>query len=94
MAHHDRDSIVSNDLSARDEFAVPQGVTFVNAANIGPRLTSVRAAETVALNRWSAPWLLTVDDWFADTERLRVLAAPLFNARPDDIAIIPSGASA
>ncbi len=27
MAHHDRDSIVSNDLSARDEFAIPQGVT-------------------------------------------------------------------
>jgi len=34
--------------------------------------------------------LLTADDWFADTERLRVLAAPLFNAHPDDIAIIPS----
>jgi len=50
----------------------------------------VRAAETVALDRWSAPWRLTADDWFADTERLRVLAAPLFNARPDDIAIIPS----
>jgi len=34
--------------------------------------------------------LLTADDWFADTERLRVLAAPLFSARRDDIAIIPS----
>jgi hypothetical protein len=38
MAHHERDSIPSNDLSARDEFAVPQDVTFLNAANIGPRL--------------------------------------------------------
>ena len=28
----------SNELSARDEFAVPQDVTFPNAANIGPRL--------------------------------------------------------
>jgi selenocysteine lyase/cysteine desulfurase len=90
MAHHERDSIPSNDLSARDEFAVPQDVTFLNSANIGPRLASVRAAETAALNRWSTPWLLTADDWFADTERLRVLAAPLFNAQPDDIAIIPS----
>jgi hypothetical protein len=32
MTHHDRDSIVSNDLSARDELAVPQGVTFLNNA--------------------------------------------------------------
>jgi hypothetical protein len=32
MARHDRDSIVSNDLSAGDEFAVRQGVTFLNNA--------------------------------------------------------------
>jgi hypothetical protein len=38
MAHHERDSIPSNDLSAHDEFAVPQDVTFLNSANIGPRL--------------------------------------------------------
>ena len=90
MAQHDRDSALGNDLSARDEFAVPRHIAFMNAANIGPRLASVRAAETVALDRWATPWLLTADDWFADTERLRVLAAPLFNATPDDIAIIPS----
>jgi hypothetical protein len=45
MAHHERDSILSNDLSARDEFAVPQDVTFLSSANIGPRLATVRAAE-------------------------------------------------
>jgi selenocysteine lyase/cysteine desulfurase len=90
MAAYDRASILRTDLSARDEFAVPQDVVFLNAANIGPRLAAVRSAETAALDRWSAPWLLTADDWFADTERLRVLAAPLFNATPDDIAIIPS----
>jgi selenocysteine lyase/cysteine desulfurase len=90
MTDHRGDSIRSNDLSARDEFAVPQDVTFLNSANIGPRLAAVRAAETGALNRWSTPWLLTADAWFADAERLRVLAAPLFNAQPDDIAIIPS----
>ena len=90
MIHHDRVSTQGNDLSARDDFVVPPDVAFLNAANIGPRLASVRAAETFALNRWSAPWLLTADDWFADTERLRVLVAPLFSATPDDIAIIPS----
>ena len=83
-------SVLGNDLSARDEFAVPRDVAFFNTANIGPRLTAVRTAETFALNRWSTPWLLSADDWFADTERLRTLAAPLFNASPDDIAIIPS----
>jgi len=50
----------------------------------------VRAAETAALDRWSRPWLLSADDWFTDIERLRVLAAPLFNATSDDIAIVPS----
>lgn len=38
MAHHERDSLPSNDLSARDECAVPQDVAFPNSANIGPRL--------------------------------------------------------
>lgn len=90
MAGRNLESALSADLSARDEFTVPADVAFLNAANIGPRLASVRAAETAALDRWSAPWMLAADDWFADTERLRALAAPLFNAGPDDIAIIPS----
>ena len=38
MAHHERDSRPSNELSARDECAVPQDVAFPNAADIGPRL--------------------------------------------------------
>jgi hypothetical protein len=33
MAHHELDLIPSNDLSARDEFAVPHDVTFLNSAN-------------------------------------------------------------
>jgi selenocysteine lyase/cysteine desulfurase len=90
MVHPHRGSILSSDLSARDEFAVPRDVAFLNAANIGPRLAAVRVAEVSALNRWAAPWQLTADDWFADTERLRALAAPLFNANADDIAIVPS----
>lgn len=89
MLAHDP-SILSTDLSARDEFAVPRDIAFLNSANIGPRLAAVRAAETFALDRWSTPWLLSADDWFADTERLRILAAALFNAHADDIAIIPS----
>lgn len=40
MVHHERDSLPSNDLSAPDEFAVPQDVTFLNSANIGPRLAT------------------------------------------------------
>ncbi len=79
-----------HDGSARADFDIRPDVNFLNAANIGPRLNAVRIAERVALERWATPWLLTADDWFADTERLRALAAPLFNAGPDDIAIIPS----
>jgi hypothetical protein len=43
MAHPDREAVLRNDLSARDEFAVPQDVAFLNTANIGPRLAAVRA---------------------------------------------------
>jgi hypothetical protein len=34
MAHHELDSIPNNDLSARDEFAVPQDVTFLNSSHV------------------------------------------------------------
>ena len=48
MIQHDSDSVVPYDLSARDEFAVLRHIAFTNTANIGPRLASVRAAETAA----------------------------------------------
>jgi selenocysteine lyase/cysteine desulfurase len=82
--------VALRDDSARADFDIPPDVIFLNTANIGPRLHAVRAAEQRSLDRWAKPWLLTADDWFADTERLRSLAAPLFNADADDIAIIPS----
>ena len=44
MAHHERDSIPSNDLSARNEFAVPQDGTFLNSANCGGCFTVCRRA--------------------------------------------------
>lgn len=68
MVHHERDSIPSNDLSSRNEFAVPQDVTLLNSANIGLRFATVRAAETAALNRWSTPGCPQRTTGFADTE--------------------------
>ena len=58
MVHHAPETVRNNDLSARDEFTVPHDVTFLNSSNIGPRLATVRAAETAALNRWSTPWMI------------------------------------
>jgi kynureninase len=70
-------------MARRARVDIPPDVVFLNTANIGPRLHAVRAAEHRALDRWAKLWFLTVDDWFADTERLRTLAAPLFNADID-----------
>lgn len=78
------------DRSLRKAFDVPAAVAFCNTANIGPRHLGVRAAETYAMDRWAQPWHLTANDWFRDTERLRGLAAALFHATADDIAIVPS----
>jgi hypothetical protein len=50
MIHHDRDSILCDDLSGRDEFAVPHDVASLNTANIGPRLASVRVATLTDIN--------------------------------------------
>jgi hypothetical protein len=50
MSQHERDSVLSHDLSARDDFAVAPDVAFLNAAHIGPRRASVRAAVAVALD--------------------------------------------
>ncbi|MGE5230752.1 MAG: aminotransferase class V-fold PLP-dependent enzyme, partial [Deltaproteobacteria bacterium] len=74
----------------RAAFAVPEDVTFLNSAHIGPRLHAVRAAEKFALDRWAMPWKLTGEDWFADTQRLRELVGRLLLADAEAMAFVPS----
>src|SRR5262249_56786325 len=81
------------DLTAttrRELFEIPQGVTYLNCANMSPQLRGVTEAGVAAVRGKASPWTLHAADWFAPTERLRTLFARLVNADMDGVAIVPS----
>lgn len=71
-------------------FDVPDDVTYLNCANLAPRLRTVRAAGLRTLDVTGAPWTLTAPDWFAGAERLRAVFARLIGADADGVALVPS----
>jgi selenocysteine lyase/cysteine desulfurase len=71
-------------------FEIPEGVTYLNCANMSPQLRSVTQAGVAAVRRKASPWTLRSGDWFAPTEHLRTLFASVINADPDGVAIVPS----
>ncbi len=74
----------------RHLFRIPDDVTYLNCAYMSPQLNAVEAAGIEGLKRKSAPWEITTEDFFADSERARELFARLIGARAEDIAFIPS----
>jgi selenocysteine lyase/cysteine desulfurase len=76
------------DISAL--FDIPEGVTFLNCANMSPQLHSVTAAGLDAVRKKAEPWKLSSDDWFAAAEELRRLAALLLETDVDNVALVPA----
>jgi selenocysteine lyase/cysteine desulfurase len=76
--------------SQRHLFDVPDHITYMNTANLAPRLRAVTEAGLAAVNRGTQPWTFTQNNWFNDAHKLRGLAARIMNARQDDVAIVPS----
>lgn len=74
----------------RQLFVVDDDVAYLNCAQMGPLLHSVRNAGERALQQRAAPWTLASSDWFRDGETLRPLVASLLNATAEDIAFIPA----
>jgi selenocysteine lyase/cysteine desulfurase len=74
----------------RSVFAIPDEVAYFNCAYMGPMLDSVRRAGTAAIAQVGQPWQVLADDFFTPAERARALFARLINARPDDVALVPS----
>ena len=74
----------------RDLFEIPDDVCYLNCAYISPLLKSTVRAGTLGLERKSRPWEIRPADFFSTAAEVRKLAAGLFGATPDDIAIIPS----
>ena len=74
----------------RDLFEIPDDVCYLNCAYISPLLRSTVIAGTQGLERKSRPWEIRPTDFFSTAKEVRKLAAGLFGATPDDIAIVPS----
>lgn len=74
----------------RDAFDLPDDIAYFNCAYMAPTLRAARRAAEAALARTSAPWTLSVEDFFSPPERARALFAGLLGASAEDIAIVPS----
>ena len=77
---------------AKDLFEIPQGITYLNCANMAPQLRSITKTGIDAVLAKTAPWKLSAPEWFSGAEELRNLASRLLGSDADGIALVP-GAS-
>ena len=77
-------------ISDRALFDIPREITYLNTANIAPRLKEVSKAGHQAIEVFSNPWSITSDDWFRNPEILREEFARFIEVDPDAIALVPS----
>ncbi|MDQ3953447.1 MAG: aminotransferase class V-fold PLP-dependent enzyme [Actinomycetota bacterium] len=76
--------------SQRSLFDIPEDVTYLNAAYLGPRLRSVDAAGRAALARTARPWEIAPEHFFFDAEVARERFASLVGGDADGVALVPS----
>ncbi len=81
----------TDQATLRGLFALPSDMLYVDSAAHGAPLKSVRLAAQAALQDSTTSWLGGAD-WRDDVERVRALAAQLFDQDPDAIAMVPSAA--
>ena len=81
----------SDQTSIRALFALPDDMLYLDSAAHGPPLKAVRSAALVALQNSTTSWL-GGSGWREDVERVRALAARLFDGDANAIAMIPSAA--
>ncbi len=74
----------------RHLFDIPDEVAYFDCAKMSPLLKAAAEAGVRGLTRKSRPWELNAPDFFNQSEEVRGLAARLFGASADDIAIVPS----
>lgn len=74
----------------KDLFDIPDGVTYLNCANMAPQLRSVTAAGLEAVRMKSTPWTLASSGWFSGAEELRILAGQILGTDANTIALVPA----
>ncbi len=76
--------------SQRSIFDIPEDVTYLNAAYMGPLSEAVVAAGREGLERKRRPWTITAPDFFEGVERVRELFAQVIGADADGVALLPA----
>ncbi|HEU0132464.1 MAG TPA: aminotransferase class V-fold PLP-dependent enzyme [Mycobacteriales bacterium] len=74
----------------RHLFALPDGVTYLNCAYLGPQLRAVTEAGLAAVRLKEVPWDVTPDKFFSGSEDLRATFAGLVGADAEGVAFVPS----
>jgi selenocysteine lyase/cysteine desulfurase len=76
--------------SQRALFDIPHGFAYFNTAYYAPLLNASRDRLIASAGAKSRPWERLPNDFFADAERIRALAAAIFGGDADGYAIVPA----
>jgi len=74
----------------RNLFDIPRDICYLNAAYMTPFPVAFEDIGRAALYERTCPWATTPSDFFERSERVRELAAALFGAKPDEMALVPA----
>jgi len=74
----------------RSAFLMPRDICYLNTAYMGPRLKIVDEAARRGVDKASAPWTITSQDFFTDVEEARSLFAQMIGTTAHNIALVPS----
>lgn len=74
----------------RHLFDIPRAIAYFNTAYVAPIPKSVREAGERGVARKSSPWTIGTPDFYAPSETIRALFAPIIGAEAGDIALVPA----
>lgn len=74
----------------KDLFDIPEGITYLNSAYMGPLMKAAAEIGVAAVNKKMNPWSIAISDFFEPPNRYYELAAEMIDAKASDIAIVPS----
>lgn len=77
-------------MNYKDQFDLPQDITYLNAAYMGPLLKNSILQAKRAIELKSHPWEITPEDFFEPIETARELIAKILKCDSGNIALIPS----
>lgn len=76
--------------SQRSKFSLPPGNVYLNCAYMSPMLKSVEKKGFEGIRGKRNPSIISQDDFFKNSDRVRKEFAKLINGQPDRMALVPS----